>query len=622
MLCDEIYDDDDANSSGCGDDLIFFDDRNFHNNTNNDVSSRATVVDELSKDLKIIYQICKNINPRRFHFDNFEDYLLNGDNDHDSIFVDDDEDLTSIIQIPIELDNEPMTFFNLPVFILEQDNSIPSVFSNEVFANDNDETEITKHNIIAFPDDNFQKFSRDLINKHNLNCKEFISEKFQNRNMYICFENRITMGGKFYDNYVFDLKNYMFIKPSRCILSLEYNFTSNPLSILTRYSFDNMKDLMAEFSEFINKLFPNISVREFFMDSLMACLVGGCFGRSLFLLFGDTRNGKSTIINLLKLVFCFVIQSKGSDGKTQLSTTHAECFGEERIMIMSEHVWDNNEKSVAWLKAVSGNDDVISRPPYGGVQLEVTPRCIPFIASNDLPAYKPSNQALADRCRYIPLDSEFVDDLEATERKKRKRPQTTDKQNIVTNGESNDNNIPCKIKKYFHSKKKKHIFEAKKNFNMREYSSLFMLLLCARYKSLDMSLDKINSIKYSSVPDVCLRAKWLAEREQDSLYHFIVRHITKDKRRFVSLSEFIESFSQFVCRNLKKFPDYYKINDISKLSNEEEYSNPFDAIEDTLFARRMLQHFKYMEITFDVSLSKLLGHGVNNFENLEMNSEI
>lgn len=224
--------------------------------------------------------------------------------------------------------------------------------------------------------------------------KEFIKKMNENRNI-ITFENGVydLLEGKFRDGSPDDYSTFS--------IGVKY----------TEYSQDD-KDYM-DLMEFLNKVFVDPDVRDYFLDFTATCYQGGNTNKIFAIMTGDTNGGKSVTGKLIKKAFgdyaldfpheTFIVSGKGTAGgaRPDLARIRGKRIG--FVIEVSKH----QEFDIAKLKAMTGNDSFFARNVFEK-GTDITPMLTIIVMCNKPPSIPASDNATAERIKLIPFESMFV----------------------------------------------------------------------------------------------------------------------------------------------------------------------------------------------------------------------
>ena len=226
-------------------------------------------------------------------------------------------------------------------------------------------------------------------------------DKLINSNKYlIAFQNGVydLKANTFREGYPHD---YISLK-----LGVEYtDFNENDQSVL------NVKD-------FINKVFPDKSVRKYFMDTSCNVFVGGNFNKHVLIWSGEGDNAKSVTESLFekmlgdyakKLPTSLITgkRTASSAASPELSRAGNGC----RWAVLQEP--DKKDViNIGILKELSGNDTFYARDLFQSGR-EITPMFKLVMVCNEPPQLPNSDKATWNRIRVIPFEATFSFDAPA-----------------------------------------------------------------------------------------------------------------------------------------------------------------------------------------------------------------
>lgn len=180
--------------------------------------------------------------------------------------------------------------------------------------------------------------------------------------------------------------------------------------------------------KFIEEIFPDAEVREYFLDVMCDVFVGGNPQKLVMVWTGDGDNGKSmTQLLVEKMMGEYAIKLPTSliTGKrTQSSSACPELAraGNGVRWVVLQEPDQRDVLNVGLLKELSGNDSFFARKLFqdGG---EIKPMFKIAIICNDPPKIPYSDKATWNRIRVIPFESTFCDDppTDVNEQKLQKR---------------------------------------------------------------------------------------------------------------------------------------------------------------------------------------------------------
>lgn len=180
--------------------------------------------------------------------------------------------------------------------------------------------------------------------------------------------------------------------------------------------YNEQDDEVLEVLDFLQKVFPDKSLRTYFLDICSDLFLGGNRRKEVYFLTGEKGdNGKSITQNILeqmlggfsvKLSTTVITGKKVQNGAANPEL--ARTGGGVRLATLEE---PNNDEtiSIGILKNLSGNDNFLARDLFekGKELREIKPMFKIFIICNKLPRLKHSDKAVWNRIRVIPFESTF-----------------------------------------------------------------------------------------------------------------------------------------------------------------------------------------------------------------------
>ena len=233
-------------------------------------------------------------------------------------------------------------------------------------------------------------------------CSEvFYDRTFKNKldsNPYlICFVNG-----------VYDLKE-SFFRPGR-----PEDYISKSMPINYR-EFEEWDDRVFQVHDYLEKVFPDTSLRRYFLDHASDIFVGGNHRKVVLFWTGEGDNAKSVtqgifeqMLGELAIKFSTTLVT---GKKTNIGTANPELAraGGTRWAVLEEP--DGDEQiNIGILKSLSGNDSYWARDLFekGKATKEIKPMFKLIFICNKLPKMKYSDKATWNRIRVIPFESTFV----------------------------------------------------------------------------------------------------------------------------------------------------------------------------------------------------------------------
>lgn len=171
-----------------------------------------------------------------------------------------------------------------------------------------------------------------------------------------------------------------------------------------------------EIHDYFVKVFPDTSVRQYFLDQASDVFVGGNHQKVVLFWTGEGDNAKSVTQSFFeKMLGTLAIKFSTTlitGKKTQIGAAGPELAragGGVRFAVLEEP--DGNEEiNVGMLKSLSGNDSYWARDLFekGKSTREITPLFKLVFITNTLPVMRYSDKATWNRIRVIPFEATFV----------------------------------------------------------------------------------------------------------------------------------------------------------------------------------------------------------------------
>ena len=232
-------------------------------------------------------------------------------------------------------------------------------------------------------------------------CEVFYDKKFREK----LDANPYIIGFK---NGVYDLKLNIF-RPGR-----PEDFLSKSMPI-DYTEFNESDDQVHEVHNYLEKVFPDKSLRTYFMDQSSDVFVGGNHQKVVLFWTGEGDNAKSVTQNIFEVMLgplaikfntSVVTGKKPSSGSAYADLARAG--GGVRWAVLEEP--DGDEMvNTGTLKHLSGNDTFFARELFekGKDAREIKPQFKLIFICNKLPKMKYADKATWNRIRVIPFESTF-----------------------------------------------------------------------------------------------------------------------------------------------------------------------------------------------------------------------
>lgn len=212
-----------------------------------------------------------------------------------------------------------------------------------------------------------------------------------------------------FKNGVYDLKLNIF----RAGRPEDFISKSMPIDYI-EYTEGDDKVLMVK--DFLEKVFPDKSVRQYFLDISSDVFVGGNFQKIAVFWTGEGDNGKSVtqtifekMLGDLAIKFETTLLTGKKTGTGSAAPELARAAPPVRWATLEEP--DNDEEmNVGYLKKLTGNDTYFARDLFekGKQTREITPMFKLVFIANKLPKLKHADKATWNRVRVVPFESTFV----------------------------------------------------------------------------------------------------------------------------------------------------------------------------------------------------------------------
>ena len=219
-------------------------------------------------------------------------------------------------------------------------------------------------------------------------------------------QNAYLIGFK---NGVYDLKTNHF-RPGQ-----QDDYISKSVPVDYR-EFNEADNEIEDVKDFLVKIFPDSSIRNYFMDTYCEIFVGGNSQKKVYMWTGDGDNGKSIVQNFFDLMLGqiaikfntqYFTGKKAGNGSANPELSRAA--PPVRHVTMEEPDADET-LNIGELKKLSGGDTYWARDLFekGKQTREVTPMFTLTFICNKLPKLKYSDKATWNRIRVIPFESTFI----------------------------------------------------------------------------------------------------------------------------------------------------------------------------------------------------------------------
>ena len=280
-------------------------------------------------------------------------------------------------------------------------------------------------NNITTGDNSIDKGSADKVNKivkiigslkthpYKINIMKESQEMFYNWEFKQKLDNDPYIIG--FKNGVYDLKNHIFRegKPE--------DFISKTLPI-NYVNFETYDDRVQEVVLFFEKIFPDSSLRNYFLDNASEIFTGNNPKKLFFMWTGEGDNGKSVTQSLfeqmlgkyaIKVPTTLITGNKPTSGGAWPELARS---GKGVRWAVLEEPNAGEKINIGVLKSLTGNDTFIARDLYqkGSELNEITPMFKLIFICNTLPALNSSDMATWNRIKVIPFETKFCNNAPET----------------------------------------------------------------------------------------------------------------------------------------------------------------------------------------------------------------
>jgi P4 family phage/plasmid primase-like protien len=215
-----------------------------------------------------------------------------------------------------------------------------------------------------------------------------------------------------FKNGVYDLKKFVFRE------GRPDDFISLQMPIEYK-TFDKGDKRLQDVNDFLEKIFPDKSLRDYFMDVSSDVFIGGNQSKKVWFWSGEGDNGKSVTQSIFeKMLGKYAVKLPTSlivGKRTQSSAASPELVraGKGVRWAVLQEPDKKDVINIGLLKELSGNDSFFARGLFkeGG---EIEPMFKLVVICNDPPSMPYSDKAAWNRIRVIPFESTFCDDCPST----------------------------------------------------------------------------------------------------------------------------------------------------------------------------------------------------------------
>jgi len=206
-----------------------------------------------------------------------------------------------------------------------------------------------------------------------------------------------------FENGVYDLLEGRFKKTKKddyINLTVKYNYVANVYN--------------KEVEIFIENILPDKGIRDYVLKKLSECLNSDIPNTNFLMFIGNGANGKSQLLNLMKLAMGELGEKVEVTLLTRKRTNANEANTEKMKLINKRFAYlsepeDGEKINVSLLKELTGSEEIVARGLYKN-SISFIMESKLFLACNELPEIKGEDTALWRRIKVIKFSSSFVDD--------------------------------------------------------------------------------------------------------------------------------------------------------------------------------------------------------------------
>ena len=186
----------------------------------------------------------------------------------------------------------------------------------------------------------------------------------------------------------------------------------DPSYLMTRMFGASFREnaLCPRFEKFMEDVLPDPVMRDYVKRALGYTLLGDADRRAMFLIYGPSGTGKSTLMEIMRALFgdYGVTAPSGTFRSRREATLTNDLHGlrGKRFVTTSETA-ESATFDEDLLKRLTGRDRVQSRELYQANQ-EWTPECSLWLATNHPPRFNSDDDAIWRRAKLIPFTTQFT----------------------------------------------------------------------------------------------------------------------------------------------------------------------------------------------------------------------
>jgi P4 family phage/plasmid primase-like protien len=235
------------------------------------------------------------------------------------------------------------------------------------------------------------------------------------------FQSEIIRGARFYyldEDFISKLDSQKHLVPcTNGVYNLdkkEFRPTTRQDYISMTLGYDYDPDVCnPEVHQFINSILPDKSIRDYVLKKMAESLNSHIPNTHFLLFLGNGANGKSQLLNLMKLsmgdygekIQVTLLTRKRGDASS--ASSEMVKLRNKRFAFLSEPE-DGESFNVSLLKEMTGSEDIVARGLYQDpVTFQMEAKL--FLGCNELPTLKGEDTALWRRIRVVDFPSKFVE---------------------------------------------------------------------------------------------------------------------------------------------------------------------------------------------------------------------
>jgi P4 family phage/plasmid primase-like protien len=193
------------------------------------------------------------------------------------------------------------------------------------------------------------------------------------------------------------------------------------VSLCTKYDYieyDKNDEYSKDIKDFLKKIQPDKTMRQYLMTLLSTCLAGSISEESFYVFTGSGANGKSKLMELMKYTLgdlfkpmdIMVLVGK----RTSSSAATPELADKKGIRICPfDEPKATDEINTSFMKIFTGGDEISARALFKE-PIYFKPQFKPFLLCNHLPNIKSDDDGTWRRLKVIPFLSKFIKQAEVS----------------------------------------------------------------------------------------------------------------------------------------------------------------------------------------------------------------